>query len=561
MGTCCTERGKEKKISDVHHFQIDTIKEIQKINETPKIIDSLDKDNISSISIKSSFIKSRTINEIEKKINNNEIIIGDSYILDKSKLLGKGGFGKVFLGINKNTGEKVAIKLESKSLKFSYLLNEYKVYAELSGGIGIPKIFWKGSQENYNILIMELLGPSLENLFIHCDKKFNLATTLKIGIQILNILEFIHNKGYIHGDIKPDCFLIGKEGSYNIYIIDFGLSKKYIDPKTGCHIPFSIGNLFVGNYKFASIHSHLRYEKGRKDDIESLGYMLVYFLNGLLPWQGLKIENHIERNLTIHNMKSTISINNLCLGLPIQIRDFILYSRALKFMDRPDYNYLKSLLIICANNNCIILSEFNFDWITNKHKKEFEKKRFKIIDNEEFSTISSVAQTNIDFDDKSIIEADYIKNKNAFKINKILRTIGPEGLDDKDKKLFEVLTKIINYQKTEKDYLVYRYVDYNYIKNIFNFNPTNDIYRNYIFIRNQIGSIKIEKGFMSCAMTENHVIEREVKLLIKIPKGTNAYITENMEESEIILSHNTKYQILDVNLVKNIIEIYIGILN
>ena len=109
MGTCCTERGKEKKISDVHHFQIDTIKEIQKINETPKIIDSLDKDNISSISIKSSFIKSRTINEIEKKINNNEIIIGDSYILDKSKLLGKGGFGKVFLGINKNTGEKVAI--------------------------------------------------------------------------------------------------------------------------------------------------------------------------------------------------------------------------------------------------------------------------------------------------------------------------------------------------------------------------------------------------------------------------------------------------------------------
>lgn len=242
-------------------------------------------------------------------------------------------------------------------------------------------------------------------------------------------------------------------------------------------------------------------------------------------------------------------------------KSFLEYTRNLKFYEKPNYEYLEGLLNYCAKENNIILSQFNFDWVIRKQKKEFDKNKFKKIDNKEFDNISDNSNISVAPNDKNIIETYYVGKKNSFKINKILRTQGPLGLDEEDKNLYDVLNKVIREYQTEKDYFVYRYVDYNYIRDVFNFIPSNDINYNLNQIIKHIGANKIEKGFMSCAMTDKHIIEGNIKLQIKIPKGTNANITNNKKESEIILPNNSQYQILNAQLQGNTILIDIGILN
>ena len=178
-----------------------------------------------------------------------------------------------------------------------------------------------------------------------------------------------------------------------------------------------------------------------------------------------------------------------------------------------------------------------------------------------FDNVSRLANSFVGQKVRERIETFYIKTKNAFKINNILRTKGPSSLSDEDYKTYFALNQAINNYKTEEDYLVHRYVDNNYLKNVFNFNPSNDIVYNLNKIKEQIGTVKIEKGFMSCYMTNNHIIERNIQLEIKIPKGTNAYITKNKDESEIILRNNTEYQIMDAKIIINKIQINISILN
>lgn len=141
-------------------------------------------------------------------------------------------------------------------------------------------------------MVIDLLESSLEDLFQSNGRKFSVSTVLQIGIQIIQRLEAIHRKGFLHRDIKANNFMIGKEEKRNVvYIIDFGLAKRYRDPKTGAHIPFKEGKSLVGTARYASIASHLGYEQGRKDDLESLGFLLLYFLRGKLPWQGVQIKN------------------------------------------------------------------------------------------------------------------------------------------------------------------------------------------------------------------------------------------------------------------------------
>ena len=270
----------------------------------------------------------------------------ENYYWSSSNLIGRGAFGKIYLGKDSKNNKNVAIKMEEKNNNYCYLENEYKIYNILSGIKGIPKVYWCGSYKCYNIIIMELLGSSLQDLFISFDKKFSLPTILKIGIHILNIIQYIHEKGFIHRDIKPDSFLISKENNSNINIIDFGFAKEYINLKTREHIPFKYGNKFIGNLKFASIYSHFGIEQSRRDDLESLGYMLLYFLKGSLPWEGTKNTTFEERFFHIKKIKTDISLDNLCKGVPIFIKDFIKYSRNLKFDENPNYPYLRNLYII-----------------------------------------------------------------------------------------------------------------------------------------------------------------------------------------------------------------------
>ena len=250
----------------------------------------------------------------EKKEENKENLL-DNYMFNKNKLLGKGSFGSIYIGTNKKTGEEVAIKVEQASDEISQLKIEYKAYKILEGGYGFPKVYDFYEDKRKNVLIMEMLGPSLEKLFNQRKKKFSLLTVIMIIEQILYRLEYIHSKNLVHRDIKPDNFLIGK-GNNNklIYVIDLGLSKKYRENKTGLHIPYRDGKYLTGTARYASINTHLGVEQTRRDDIEALGYMMIYLIKGHLPWQGMVNSNPEKKYDKIKDLKIKIKLEELCQG-------------------------------------------------------------------------------------------------------------------------------------------------------------------------------------------------------------------------------------------------------
>ena len=291
-----------------------------------------------------------------------EIPIGESYILLKNKKLGSGAFGEIYTGKVKDTEEEVAIKLEPVKAKHPQLFYESKIYMTLEGGNGIPKIYSCGTQGNFNFLIITSLGPSLEDLFNYCNRKFTLKTTLLIVDQMINRIEYIHSKNFLHRDIKPGNFLIGrKKKKSTLYIIDFGLAKRYKDPKNNEHIPYKDGKNLTGTERFASINTHLGIEQSRRDDLESICYCLIYFIKGQLHWQGLKAKVNQDRYSKIMEVKIQTSVESLCKGCPKEIETFVRYVRNLKFEEKPDYSYLRSLIRDVANENNVLFDGV-FDW-------------------------------------------------------------------------------------------------------------------------------------------------------------------------------------------------------
>ena len=193
-------------------------------------------------------------------------------------------------------------------------------------------------------MVLDLLGPSLEDLFNYCGRRFQLKTVLMLADQLLSRLEYVHTKSFIHRDVKPDNFLIGlgKRQSV-IHIIDFGLAKKYRDPRTHQHIPYRENKNLTGTARYASINTHIGIEQSRRDDLESLGYVLMYFIRGSLPWQGLKANTKKQKYERIMDRKMSTSTEQLCKGYPTEFRSYFEYCRSLRFEDRPDYAYLKRL--------------------------------------------------------------------------------------------------------------------------------------------------------------------------------------------------------------------------
>lgn len=295
-----------------------------------------------------------------------DFMVGGKYRLMRK--IGSGSFGDIYLAINVTTGEEVAVKLESQKARHPQLLYESKLYKILQGGVGIPSIRWFGQEREYNVLVMDILGPSLEDLFNFCSRRFTMKTVLMLADQMISRIEYVHNKNFIHRDIKPDNFLMGVGRHCNkLYLIDFGLAKKYRDTRTRQHIPYREDKNLTGTARYASINAHLGIEQSRRDDMESLGYVLMYFNRTSLPWQGLKAATKKQKYEKISEKKMSTPVEVLSKGFPSEFVMYINYCRSLRFEDTPDYMHLRQLfrtLFRTLNYQY----DYMFDWTMLKQK-------------------------------------------------------------------------------------------------------------------------------------------------------------------------------------------------
>lgn len=318
--------------------------------------------------------------------------VGNKYRIGRK--IGSGSFGDIYLGklfesscscifpadnsigTNIISGEEIAIKLESVKAKHPQLEYEARVYKSLAGGVGIPFVRWFGTECDYNAMVIDLLGPSLEDLFNFCNRKFSLKTVLLLADQLISRIEYIHAKSFIHRDIKPDNFLmgIGKRGN-QVNVIDFGLAKKYRDPKTHFHIPYRENKNLTGTARYASINTHLGVEQSRRDDMESLGYVMLYFCRGSLPWQGLKAATKKQKYDRIMEKKMTTPTEVLCRGFPNEFAIYLNYTRSLRFDDKPDYSYLRKIF-----RDLFVRESFQYDYVFDWTVYKYQKNAAMIVD-------------------------------------------------------------------------------------------------------------------------------------------------------------------------------------
>jgi len=298
-------------------------------------------------------------------------IVGNHFKIGRR--IGEGSFGIIYDGIDTLTNKHVAIKYESKKSEAPQLKDEYRTYKLLQGFTGIPNAYYFGSESMYNILVIDLLGPSLEDLFDTCNRKFSVKTVCLAAKQMLYRVQSVHEKSLVYRDIKPDNFLVGRIPPYvdtssnnslsskdvnsilknhskehphpasQIYLIDFGMAKFYRDPKTLQHIPYKEKRSLSGTARYMSINTHLGREQSRRDDLEGLGHVLMYFLRGSLPWQGMKAATNKQKYEKIGEKKRTTPIKELCDGFPEEFSIYMNYVRKLGFEETPDYDYLRGL--------------------------------------------------------------------------------------------------------------------------------------------------------------------------------------------------------------------------
>ena len=342
--------------------------------------------------------------------NINKIIFKKYKLIKK---IGQGTFGSIYEGINIRTKESVSVKLEDRTQNNFLEYEGYNLYT--LKGYGIIELITFGRNKDYNIMVQPLMGDSLYKIFINLQKRFTLKDTCLIGLQCLDRIEWVHQKNFIHCDIKPENFLMGKKDPRIIYMIDFGLSKKYRSERTKKHIKFSITKKLIGTARFASVNALKGYELSRRDDLESFCYMILFFILKKLPWQGIKCETQTKRYKKICEIKESFNIDNYRKIIPMQIIEIFKYVKKLAFNEDPNYNKIRCLFKNCLNKINYKENE-TFSWIKDKRilklknsgyikrRKSSSKKRLmdSLISNENIN--KSSVKTN---KDKLLMNSSY----------------------------------------------------------------------------------------------------------------------------------------------------------
>ncbi|KAH7686347.1 Non-specific serine/threonine protein kinase protein [Dioscorea alata] len=280
-----------------------------------------------------------------------KVQIGNSPLYKIERKLGKGGFGQVYVGrrmspanandrIPGSNAVEVALKFEHRSSKGCNYgpPYEWQVYNTLGGIHGVPRVHYKGRQGDYYVMVMDMLGPSLWDVWNNNSHTMSIEMVACIGIEAISILEKMHSKGYVHGDVKPENFLLGPPGTpeeKKLFLVDLGLATRWKDTSSGQHVDYDQRpDVFRGTVRYASVHAHLGRTGSRRDDLESLAYTLIFLLRGRLPWQGYQGEN---KGFLVCKKKMATSPESLCCFCPHPFRQFVEYVVNLKFDEEPNY--------------------------------------------------------------------------------------------------------------------------------------------------------------------------------------------------------------------------------
>jgi len=291
--------------------------------------------------------------------------------------LGAGCFGEVYRAVNTETRREVAVKFEDNMSGVPQLEHEAAMLNMLrkeEKPEGFPEYFYSGKEGNRFCMVMECLGHSLENKVQQCKGHFSVKTTVLVADQVLRRIEYLHSRCLVHRDIKPENFVWGvKDKESHLYIIDFGLSKRYF---ANGHAKQGKKLSLTGTARYASINAHKGLEQSRRDDLEAIGHMLLYFLRGSLPWSGLDAKNKQEKYRKIREKKENTPLEDLCRGFPEEFRQYLQYARTLGFAERPDYLMMRSLFqavrLRVESQDQQNIEDYHLEWLEGRPALEFK---------------------------------------------------------------------------------------------------------------------------------------------------------------------------------------------
>ena len=456
----------------------------------------------------------------EDNANSEDSMIG-TLVFDRYKLLkrlGAGSFGRIYSAEFEN--QYYAIKLENKNMGQGLLENEAYIMSYLNGP-GLPAVKSYGYSSRHNILVMELMGKSLEDIFeSFVVRKMSVRCVCNIGYQMMEIMEYIHKKHIIHRDIKPDNFVVGRgEKKKYIYILDFGLAKKYRSSRTLKHNPMVKNKNLIGTARYASINALDGNSQSRRDDLEAIGYVLMYFLRGRLPWQGIPVKNKEERYRKIMEKKIETSAEELCQGFPEEFINYINYTRHLEYEQDPDYGFLKNLFInVLRKGGFIVDCYYDWDKSTIKYFRDFEN--YKKKDKRENNL--NIAPKNNNNEISALNIAKSSKNNN---VKNILPTI--ESTDN----AYRLNTETSNKNNNSK---IYDYMNsnkninkYNINRNKINNNLTSNISMNKNANISTFNPTNYEGSVIGQKMNENAQNQTNIKTNNENINNTNLDIQKN----------------------------------